>query len=149
MARKLLGHYDHEQSIVAWLDHTVMSNQLLHDSIILYRCQCHLPPLLLLLLIRTPRYGPRTPILLRLFEPSTFSGHPNFSSPPTPPAPPLLWVFNPTALSWPDDFVLLVFLLLLSPLALHCCLRRLLLLLRFWRSVTFQEECAGHHQSTF
>ena len=37
---------------------------------------------------RSPSTGPpRTPILLRYFEPSSSSWHPNFSSPPTPPAP--------------------------------------------------------------
>ena len=46
----------------------------------------------------------RTPILLRLFEPSSSSWHPNFSSPPSPPAPLLLQLFEPTALSSPDDF---------------------------------------------
>ena len=93
----------------------------------------------------SPSIGPShwsIPILLRILEHYSSSWHLNFFSPPTPPAPPLRTHFP--LLTW---WFLLVFLLLLSPLAFHPLHRRLLFLRLFpiiaWTSLWGRWE-GGH-----
>ena len=75
----------------------MISNQLLHDTII--SCECRPPPS-----SRCPSTAPpRTPVLLRLFQPSFSSWPPSSSSPPPPCAPLLLRLFTPTSLPCPAD----------------------------------------------